>query len=133
VCYSIDKKTREVSDYPPRLKISIDRSLRTVFVKYPGSKKFEPVAVTPETIGNVIEKGDYVRPVVEHKNIWMSTMGFGTKWKLVSARVYKSDICSDDIAGGSDDEDDDDSEVGADTDVRAVDKQSIANNNDETI
>lgn len=106
VCYSIDKQTREVNDYPPRVKISIDNSIKSLYVKYPGKSKVVRVEVTPDTIGTVICKGDYVKPVVENKSVWMSQLGFGTKWKLITARVYKSDICNEDIAGGSDDDDD---------------------------
>lgn len=111
--YSRDKKTKEIiRTYPPRIKAVLDKKKDSdvfdtrIFVK--GKGRF-PVHFDINNFSEVIQRGDFIRPIIELKSMWFSKMGFGCKWRLFQGRVYKdSKSIQTDITGGSDDEDDGD-------------------------
>ena len=111
--YSKDKKTQEISKYPPNLKVSLEKPMGPLYVKEGKSKPIR-IDVEPETCCQNIAPGDYIRPIIELKGLWMSTMGFGTKWRFAQGRVYKRENAAldMDITGGG--ESDTDGEGGVD-------------------
>lgn len=109
--YPRDKKTKEIiRTYPPRIKIILDKKKEDevfdtkIYMKEKG--RF-PVPFDVHNFSDTIQKGDYVRPIIELKSMWFSVMGFGCKWRLFQGRVYKDNrSILTDVTGGSSDEED---------------------------
>ena len=107
VRFSRDPATRELRDYPPSLRISVPISPMTNKFQVDGffSADRKALDITPENATTQICRGDQVRCLVLYDKVWINSIGFGVKNKLVQCRVYKAPMRLDvDLTGGDADD-----------------------------